>query len=295
MLVYALGILVLALAAYAALLHRAKRRLRAKNERLRERSERLREENQRLRGEQDPDVFRIEQVAFFDFDECFAIGEWGPGLGTEVAFVGRGDLAVTGAISDTETWILSVLAKGSRRIFEFGTCTGRTTYALAANSPDDAVVTSITLGPDQVGLYESVPTDDPSAQANALSESRYTEFFYCGTPFEAKIEQLFADSKAFDESKYRGECDLVFVDGSHAFSYVMNDSRKALRMVRPGGVVLWHDYRDARAGETRGVFEALNELSRELPLVHIRGTSLVAYRRGAAHEARASFSKRSTK
>jgi hypothetical protein len=92
---------------------------------------------------------------------------------------------------------------------------------------------------------------------------------------------LFGDSKAFDESRYQGECDLVFVDGSHAFSYVMNDSRKALRMVRSGGLVLWHDYRDVRAGETRGVFEALNELSRELPLVRIRGTSLVAYRRGA--------------
>ena len=127
-------------------------------------------------------------------------------------------------------------------------------------------------------FIESIPTDDRAAQANAISESRYTEFLYCGTPVEAKIEQLFGDSKAFDESRYQGECDLVFVDGSHAFSYVMNDSRKALRMVRSGGVVLWHDYRDGLAEETRGVFEALNELSRELPLVHIRGTSLVAHR-----------------
>jgi predicted O-methyltransferase YrrM len=281
MLVYALGILAVVFAAYAALLRRAKRRLREKNERLRERNERLREKNEKLRGEQDPDDFPIEQVAFVDLDERFAMREWGPGLETEVAFVGRGDLPVPGAVSDTEAWILSVLAKGSRRIFEFGTCTGRTAYALAANSPDDAAVTTLTLGPDQTDLYQGSPTDDLAAQATALSESRYEDFFYCGTPVEFKVEQLFGDSKAFDESKYQGECDLVFVDGSHAFSYVVSDSRKALRMVRPGGIVLWHDYRGPRSEETRGVFEALNELSRELPLVHIRGTSLVAYRRGA--------------
>jgi hypothetical protein len=46
-------------------------------------------------------------------------------------------------------------------------------------------------------------------------------------------------------------------------------------MVKPGGIVLWHDY----AHWNRGVFRALNELARELPLVHIAETSLVAYRK----------------
>jgi len=34
-------------------------------------------------------------------------------------------------ISNIETWILAVLAKNSRWIFEFGACTGKTTYLLA--------------------------------------------------------------------------------------------------------------------------------------------------------------------
>ena len=56
-------------------------------------------------------------------------------------------------------------------------------------------------------------------------------------------------------------------------SYVVSDSRKALQMVKPGGVVLWHDYNSA----TTGVFRALNELAKALPLVHLEGTDLVAY------------------
>jgi hypothetical protein len=67
---------------------------------------------------------------------------------------------------------------------------------------------------------------------------------------------------------------VVFVDGSHAYSYVVSDTAKALRMVRPGGLVLWHDY----SPECPGVFRALNELTARLPLVHIAGTTLVACR-----------------
>jgi hypothetical protein len=69
------------------------------------------------------------------------------------------------------------------------------------------------------------------------------------------------------------------VDGSHAYSYVRSDSRKALEMVAPGGLILWHDYRGMF--KPRGVYRALNELAKEVPLVHIKGTSLIAHRRGA--------------
>lgn len=48
--------------------------------------------------------------------------------------------------------------------------------------------------------------------------------------------------------------------------------------MKPGGLVLWHDY---RGGKLRGVSDTLNEMGRHLPLLHIQGTSIVAYRRPA--------------
>ena len=42
--------------------------------------------------------------------------------------------ALVGMTSDYEAWILSCLAKSSKNIFEFGTCSGKTTALFALNS-----------------------------------------------------------------------------------------------------------------------------------------------------------------
>ena len=39
--------------------------------------------------------------------------------------------------------------------------------------------------------------------------------------------------------------DFVFIDGAHTYDYVLNDSRKAIDLLRGGkGIILWHDYAD---------------------------------------------------
>jgi hypothetical protein len=153
---------------------------------------------------------------------------------------------------------------------------GRTTYLWARNSPADAEVITLTLAPEERVIYRPDVADDAGDTAAALSESAYTSFLYSGTPEASKVEQLFGDSKALDISRWGGECDLVFVDGSHAYSYVRSDSEKALALVKPGGLVLWHDY--AGPSHSPGVYRALNELAERLPLVRITGTMFVAYR-----------------
>lgn len=222
----------------------------------------------------------VRKVRIEEVDPAFRVDELGPTPDAEVWFIGRGSIAVPGGTSDAEAWILSVLAKQARLAFEFGTCTGKTAYLWARNMPPDGKVVTLTLPPDRVSDYRRDAGDSALDVANALEESRFTRFRYTDTDAAARIEQLFGDSKTFDETPYAGACDLIFVDGSHAYSYVLSDSRKALRMVRPGGLVLWHDYDGARR-HANGVFRALNELSREVPLMHIAGTTLVAHRRPA--------------
>jgi predicted O-methyltransferase YrrM len=221
----------------------------------------------------------IPTVPLADLDPVFRTNELGPTLDTEVSFVGRGPLVVPGGTSDAEAWVLSTLAKKSRRIFEFGTCSGKTTYLVARNSPPDASVTTITLAPDQTGDYKREEGDNRRNVKAALRESKLTHFLYNGTPVEPKVNQLFGDSKTFDETPFLNSCDLIFVDGSHAYSYVLSDSKKALRMVKPGGVILWHDY---VGPEEEGVFRGMNELAKDLPLVHVDGTTFIAYRKPLA-------------
>lgn len=219
----------------------------------------------------------IRRVNIEQLDPIFCPGPLGPTLDTEVSmFAGVDLLRVVGGTSDLEAWILAVLSKRARLMFEFGTATGRTAYLWARNSPPDAKVVTLTLGLEHVTTYRREQGDAESDIRNALKESQFSTFYYSSTPVASKITQLYGDSKTFDESPWEGRCDLVFVDGSHARSYVLSDSRKAIRMARPGALVLWHDYRGPRIP---GAYEVLNDLARQLPLFHIAGTSFVAYRK----------------
>jgi predicted O-methyltransferase YrrM len=165
-------------------------------------------------------------------------------------------------------------------MFEIGTCTGKTAYLWARNSPPDACVVTLTLAPEEAARYQREAEDHGRDVQTALDLTAFTRFIYTGTDVEPKIVQLYGDSKTFDFSPWEGRCDLVFVDGSHAYSYVVSDSEAAIRLARPGGIVLWHDYNGAK--HSPGVYRRLNELARTLPLVHLERTMLVAYRKPGA-------------
>jgi predicted O-methyltransferase YrrM len=174
-----------------------------------------------------------------------------------------------------ESFVLAQYASSAKNMFEFGTCTGRTTYLWALNSPASAKITTLTLAPNQADSYTHTSKDSTTDYTVALKESVFLEFFYSGQPEEKKITQLYGDSKTFDGKPFKEHFDLIFIDGSHAYSYVLSDSEKALSMLKPGGTILWHDYRGP--WQAKGVYKALNELSKRLPLRHIASTSLVIY------------------
>ncbi len=219
----------------------------------------------------------LPRIRLHELDPVFTAGPHGPTVQTEVAFIGRGPLMVPGGTSDAEAWILAVLAKPAKTMFEFGTCTGKTAYLWARNASGDARVSTITLAPSQQHQYVKEAGDSASDTKFALRESAFEAFVYSGTEVESRVEQLYGDSKHFDETPYLNWADLVFVDGSHARSYVESDTAKAMRIVKPGGLVLWHDY--AGPGHAIGVFQALNELARTVPLRHVEGTTFAAWRR----------------
>lgn len=221
-----------------------------------------------------PQPWPIKQISVENISPKFGAGKYGSKLESEIYFLG-GDF--NAGISGRERWILSVLAKEANKIFEFGTCTGATTYLLARNSPENAKVVTLTLHPEQKMDAISTKKDIAKDMDAAKSESLYTNFFYEGTRVEDKITQIFSDSKKLDVSSYVEQFDLIFIDGAHIYSYVLNDTEKALKMLKPGGILLWHDYRHPR--RVPGVFNALNEIAEKFPLAHIEGTTLVFYRK----------------
>jgi hypothetical protein len=73
---------------------------------------------------------------------------------------------------------------------------------------------------------------------------------------------------------------LIFIDGCHDYEYVRKDSANALKLLRPGGLLFWHDY-----GMIADVSTAVDEIADSLPVVALRSTSLaVAINSGASKE-----------
>ncbi|MBG0510059.1 FkbM family methyltransferase [Agrobacterium sp. MOPV5] len=59
----------------------------------------------------------------------------------------------------------------------------------------------------------------------------------------SRVTQLLMDSREFDTSAFDSDFfDTVLIDGGHTADVVANDTEKALQVVRPGGLVMWHDF-----------------------------------------------------
>jgi predicted O-methyltransferase YrrM len=139
-------------------------------------------------------------------------------------------------------------------IFEIGTLNGYTAYHFALNS--DARVYTLDLPKDNGAGVQLRTTAMDDAHINASRSMK--EYCFTGTTVEGRVHTLFGDSATFDFSPYHAEVDLFFIDGAHSYEYVRADTENALKCVRPGGVIAWHDY--GRVG-VNGVSRFLHELS----------------------------------
>lgn len=138
-------------------------------------------------------------------------------------------------------------------IFEFGTFTGRTTINMAKNTGVPTQIYTLDIPHEQADTT-ILPVD--------VDDKKYIRTAWRGTYLANRdgghIATLSGDSASFDFSPYEGKADFIFVDGSHSYEYVLNDSRAALRLLKDqGGMIVWHDY---NCIYWEGVTKALDEL-----------------------------------
>ncbi len=183
---------------------------------------------------------------------------------------------IVGMTSDYEAWIISSLSKISKNIFEFGTCSGKTTYLMALNSDENSKITSITLKPNEISSLEKNEKDNKVSFRNIKRESIYNKFLFSNTNVEKKIEIIFQNSLEFDEKKFEKKMDLIFIDGGHTYSVIKNDTEKSFNMLRDKGIILWHDYVPGKKS-SKDVVDYLNEISNKKKIFHIKDTSLCYY------------------
>jgi hypothetical protein len=189
--------------------------------------------------------------------------------------LGVNGILVHGTVKSFDSIVVAALCQvlKSKTFFEIGTYLGETTWLVAHNNPSTKVWT---LDLPCSGSERDVILE---LTDHHLFQKWDRGSAFVGTPESDRIIQLHGDSAALDFSPYQKSMDMVFIDGSHSYSYVKSDTEAAFRMLSPSGTIVWHDY-----PAYPGVYVYLNELGllSDRPIMHIGGTGLAIHSRHAS-------------
>lgn len=165
--------------------------------------------------------------------------------------------SVGASVSPMECTALAALIHlvRAKTIFEFGTYKGVSTTQLALNVRENGMVFTLDLPEDHPAYSLPIPRLE---EREIAAEGQ--KGILIPQDLRDRVTFLQSDSATFDELPYLGSMDFVFVDGAHSYEYVKSDTEKGLRMLRPGGVIAWHDcvasHRDVVRFIKNGNFDA---------------------------------------
>jgi len=168
-------------------------------------------------------------------------------------------------LNERETALVVTLVNEVRAktVIEFGVQMGRTAAAMLRDVPTLTRYVGIDVPeghmPTLVGQRSQVPqvpgfcaSDDP------------------------RFELIVRDHGSLDLGPHDlPPCDAAFIDGDHSEGAVLHDSGLAVRLVRKGGIIIWHDF-DNPEVEVTAAIRAL--AGRGWPIEIINGTWLAFMR-----------------
>ncbi|ARU57162.1 hypothetical protein OLMES_3119 [Oleiphilus messinensis] len=130
-----------------------------------------------------------------------------------------------------------------QRHLEFGTWKGFGTKLCAENC--DARIWTLNLPEGEKNaqgepIYIESGSQGPTIQTDCGDMIGH---LYREAGFSNRVNQILVDSNEWDSSIFEdGYFDTILIDGGHDFGTVTNDTNQALRLLRPGGILMWHDF-----------------------------------------------------
>jgi predicted O-methyltransferase YrrM len=162
---------------------------------------------------------------------------------------------------ELETLITLIASVNPKQVIEFGINVGRTAQAILEYVPGIEGYTGIDVPIGYVTAKEVQRGEVPQVPGELVKDDpRVTLLVRTGGSQSLRAHEL-------------PEADAIFIDGDHSRKGVENDTMLAWQRVRPGGIIVWHDYHDL---ETVDVREVLNDLyEKGWNLRHVKDTWLV--------------------
>jgi len=168
-------------------------------------------------------------------------------------------------LNDGEMEIIAALLRtvDAKSMIEFGCRDGRTARVLLHN------VSS---------LQRYVGIDVPISYQPALAHQRSEMVVAPGALMvdDARFELLVSEHGSLDlvADDFPERFDAAFIDGDHSERVVTHDSELARAVVKPEGVIVWHDYNQSPHVDVTRVVDGL--CAKGWPIEHVAG-SWIAY------------------
>lgn len=166
--------------------------------------------------------------------------------------------------NEIETMVALLNSVAPRSMIEFGCRDGCTAGVLLRN----VVSLERYTGIDVPMSYQ--PGLDHQRQETVADPGRYALS-------DPRFELVIRDRGSLDLGPQDlPACDAAFVDGDHSERVVDHDSELARALVRPGGIIIWHDYASIHFDDVTRVLTRLHHQG--WPLIAIEGTWLAFLR-----------------
>jgi len=150
-------------------------------------------------------------------------------------------------------------------VLEMGTYNGATTRLIALNLPREKIHT-LDLPPD-VSSEELHQSELPKDDFHLIGNRRVGEAFL-SDPEVTSVTQHYGDSATWDFSPVQG-FDFVFIDGSHTYQHVRNDTIRRAEAAAGRATLVWHDFDYCHYDVVRSLTEMA---SAGLPVRHSTST-----------------------
>jgi predicted O-methyltransferase YrrM len=166
--------------------------------------------------------------------------------------------------SELETIIALARSVKPRQVLEFGVNSGRTARAILANVPGIRGYQGIDVPPGYVTAKAVQRQEVPAKPGEMVAD-------------DSRFELILRPRGSLDlRAADLQPCDLAFIDGDHGRQAVLHDSQLARELVRPGGIIIWHDYHQLGTVDVREVLHELHQGGARIE--HVQGTWLAFQR-----------------
>lgn len=164
---------------------------------------------------------------------------------------------------ETALVIELVASVAPRVVFEFGVNLGKTAKAILKATPSIELYVGIDIPWGRITRLECQLKEVPLTAGMYAADDR-------------RFRLLLGESTTFDVSDLE-PLDAAFIDGDHSAIGVEHDSRLARELLRPGGIIVWHDAGNT-AVEVTAVLERLG--AEGWPICYVPETWLAYMRHG---------------